>query len=77
MQNEAWHCPAEMDMEFLGKVVVFDGLHVSNSYKSLYQWYLHMQITHAVGTDAPPYHHRGWFLRFSLVTVWMVFIFGI
>ena len=38
----------------------------------------HMQITHAVGTDAPPFHHRGWFLHFSLVTVWMViFIFHV
>ena len=27
-----------------------------------------LQITHAVGTDAPRSHHRGWFLHFSLVT---------
>ena len=39
--------------------------------------FTYMQITHTVGTDAPPYHHRGWFFYFSLVTVWMVFfIFG-
>ena len=38
---------------------------------------LYMQVTHAVDTDAPPYHHRGWFLHFLLVTVKMVFfIFG-
>ena len=29
--------------------------------------FTYMQITHAMGTDAPPYHHRGWFLHFSLV----------
>ena len=27
--------------------------------------FTNMQITHAVGTDAPPYHHRGRFLHFS------------
>ena len=38
--------------------------------------FTYMQVTHAVGTDAPPYPHRGWFLHF-LVTVWMAFfIFG-
>ena len=35
--------------------------------------FTYLQITHAVGTDAPPCHHRGWLLHFSFVTVWMVF----
>ena len=32
--------------------------------------FTYMQITYAVGTDAPPYHHRDWFLHL----VWMVFL---
>ena len=32
-----------------------------------------MQVAHAVSTNAPPYHHRDWFLHFSLVTVWLAF----
>ena len=27
--------------------------------------FAYMHNTHAVGTDAPLYHHRGWFLHFS------------
>ena len=30
VQNEAWHCPAEMDMEFLGKVVILTAAYVQN-----------------------------------------------
>ena len=34
--------------------------------------FTYMQIIHAVGTYGPPYHHRGWFFHFLLVTVWMI-----
>ena len=44
MQNEAWHCSAEMDMEFLGKVVVLMAAYVSPKfqYKCSHQWNLHI-----------------------------------
>ena len=56
-------------MKFLGKVVVLTAITCT---------FTNMQITHAVGTDAPTYDHRGSLLHFfSLITVWMVFfIFG-
>ena len=44
MQNEAWHCPAEIDMEFLGKVVILTAAYVSPKFqhKPPHQWYLHI-----------------------------------
>ena len=71
-----WHCPAEIVMEFLGKVVILMAAYVSPKFQHKpphHGTFTYMQITHAVDTDAPPCHHRGWFLRFSLVTVWMGF----
>ena len=32
-----------------------------------------VQVTHAVGTNTPPYHDRPW--NFTVVTIWMVFFF--
>ena len=48
MQNVAWHCPAEIDMEFLGKVVVLTAAHVSPKFqhKPPHQWYLHIYADH-------------------------------
>ena len=31
-----------------------------------------VQVTHAMATDTPPYHHRCWLLNFVLITIWMV-----
>ena len=80
MQNEAWHCPAEIDMEFQGKVVVLTAASVSpNPNISLHinGTFTYMQITHAVALMHPHTITDGWFLHFSLVTVWMIFfIFG-
>ena len=48
VQNEAWHCPAEIDMEFLGKVVVLTAAYTSPKFqhKPLHQWYLHIYADH-------------------------------
>ena len=36
-----------------------------------------VQVTHAMGTNIPPYHHICWLLNFLLITIWMVlFLFG-
>ena len=46
-ENEAWHCPAEIDMESLGKFVVLTAAYVSQKFqhKPLHQWYLHIHGT--------------------------------
>ena len=31
MQNESWHCPAEIDMEFLGKVIILMAAYLSQN----------------------------------------------
>ena len=66
-------CIAEIDMEFLGKAVVLTAAFVSPNFQhnlhiceGINGTFTYMQITYAVGTDAPPYHHRGWVLPFSL-----------
>ncbi|KAL0984768.1 hypothetical protein UPYG_G00146690 [Umbra pygmaea] len=36
-----------------------------------------VQVTHAMGTDTPPYHERRWLFDLMLITAWMVlFLFG-
>ena len=56
VQNEAWHCPAEIDMEFLGKVIVFTAAYVSlivNSLDGLFHlWHIESHIRFSsVSTD--------------------------
>lgn len=33
-----------------------------------------VQVPHAKGTNAPPWHHRCWLLNFGLVTIRMVLL---
>ena len=34
-------------------------------------------VTHVMGTNSPPHHHRCWLLNFALTTIWMVLsLFG-
>ena len=54
-----------LNLEFLGRVIVLMAVYISPKFQHKPQCingtFIDMQITHAVGTDAPPYHHRGWF----------------
>ena len=44
---------------------------------NIYGAFTDVQVTHAMGTNTPPYHHRCWLLNFALITVWIVlFLFG-
>jgi len=67
MQNEAWHRFASQERCHLDANI---HLHVSGTFTQ-------MQVTHAVCTDAPPYHNRCLLLHLSLMKVWMVpVVFG-
>ncbi|MEQ2190234.1 hypothetical protein GOODEAATRI_033684 [Goodea atripinnis] len=35
-----------------------------------------VKVTHAMGSNTPPYHHRCWLLNFVLITIWIVKVFG-
>ena len=44
---------------------------------SIYGAFTDIQVTPAMGTKTPPYHHRCWLWNFALITIWMVlFLFG-
>ena len=46
MQNKAWHCPTEIDMEFLGKVIILTAAYVSPKFqhKPPNQLYFHRLV---------------------------------
>ncbi len=78
MQNESWHCLDLITMDFPWKTSSwrqYISLYNSNICLHVNGTFTHMQVTHAVCTDALIYHDMP--LLLSLMKVWMVpLVFG-
>ena len=81
VQNKAWHCLAEIIYLFNASSLEkssswwqhmsLQNYNISFCINRTFTYCLYV-ITNAVGTNAPPYHHRGWFLQFSVDDLWHV-----
>ena len=75
VQNVAWHCLAEISRDIPEKDrwqhMLLQNLCVPFSINGAFT---DMQVTHAMGTNTPPYHHKCRLLNFALITIWMVLL---
>lgn len=72
MQNVAWHCPPGISREVPDKDIVWMAAYVAPKLVctiGVNGTVTGVQVTHAMGTSTPPYHHRHCLMNFALVTI--------